>query len=155
MIQKTMEYMKQHLIRSLFFPLALWLACCVSASAQAGLNVDKVFQLYGKAKGCKMVVMSNTTLRGYKLRIYKSLVYRKLHGSVMPYLEADKRNARKVREVIEEGRLVSGYYMMAPLRGGVNRYVLFSNVGGGKGTVIYIEGTLSPDDIMKLCYSRF
>ena len=143
MIQKTMEYMKQHLIRSLFFPLALWLACCVSASAQTGLNVDKVFQLYGKAKGCKMVVMSNTTLRGYKLRVYKSLVYRKLHGSVMPYLEADKRNARKVREVIEEGRLVSGYYMMAPLRGGVNRYVL------------YIEGTLSPDDIMKLCYSRF
>ena len=77
-----MEYMKQHLIRSLLFPLALWLACCVSASAQTGLNVDKVFQLYGKAKGCKMVVMSNTT-------------------------------------------------------------------------VIYIEGTLSPDDIMKLCYSRF
>ena len=101
-----------------------------------------------------MVVMKNTELRGYKLHTYKSLVYKNLYSAIEPYLAADKKSAKKVREVVEEGRIVSGYYMMAPLRGGIKRYILFSNVGGHKGTVIYIEGTLSPDDIMKLCYSK-
>ena len=50
--------------------------------------------------------------------------------------------------------MVSGYYMMEPAAKDANRYVLFSRNGKGRGTVIYIEGDLSPDDIMKLCYSR-
>ena len=35
------------------------------------------------------------------------------------------------------------------------RYILFSYVDSRKGTVIYIEGKLSPDDILKLCYSKY
>ena len=134
--------------------LAIMVACIMTAAAQEGLNVDKVFQRFGKSKGCKMVVMKNTELRGYKLQTYKSLVYKNLYSAIEPYLAADKKSAKKGREVVEEGRIVSGYYMLAPWRGGINRYILFSNVGGHKGTVIYIEGTLSPDDIMKLCYSK-
>lgn len=147
--------MKKHIVKRMALSLVLLLATIFSAAAQEGLNVDKVFQRYGNAKGCKMVVMRNAELKGYKLRTYKSLVYKKLHAAIQPFLAADKKKARKVREVIEEGQLVSGYYMMPPLQGGINRYILFSNVGGNKGTVIYIEGTLSPDDIMKLCYSKF
>lgn len=145
--------MKQFFVKRIMVTLAIMVACTMTAAAQEGLNVDKVFQRFGKSKGCKMVVMKNTELRGYKLQTYKSLVYKNLYSAIEPYLAADKKSAKKVREVVEEGRIVSGYYMMAPLRGGINRYILFSNVGGHKGTVIYIEGTLSPDDIMKLCYS--
>ncbi len=147
--------MKQRVVKRMVFSIVLFFVSMLSAMAQEGLNVDKVFQRYGKAKGCKMVVMRNTELKGFKLRTYKSLVYKKLHSAIQPFLAADKKKARKIREVIEEGQLVSGYYMMPPLAGGINRYILFSNVGGSKGTVIYIEGTLSPDDIMKLCYSKF
>lgn len=147
--------MKQRVVQRMALSIVLFFVSFLPLAAQEGLNVDKVFQRYGKAKGCKMVVMRNTELKGYKLRTYKSLVYKKLHSAIQPYLAADKKKARKIREVIEEGQLVSGYYMMAPLQGGINRYILFSNVGGSKGTVIYIEGTLSPDDIMKLCYSKF
>ena len=146
--------MKQFFVKRIMVTLAIMVACTMTAAAQEGLNVDKVFQRFGKSKGCKMVVMKNTELRGYKLQPYKSLVYKNLYSAIEPYLAADKKSAKKVREVVEEGRIVSGYYMMAPLRGGINRYILFSNVGGHKGTVIYIEGTLSPDDIMKLCYSK-
>ncbi len=146
--------MKQFFVKRIMVTLAIMVACTMTAAAQEGLNVDKVFQRFGKSKGCKMVVMKNTELRGYKLQTYKSLVYKNLYSAIEPYLAADKKSAKKVREVVEEGRIVSGYYMMAPLRGGINRYSLFSNVGGHKGTVIYIEGTLSPDDIMKLCYSK-
>lgn len=146
--------MKQFFVKRIMVTLAIMVACTMTAAAQEGLNVDKVFQRFGKSKGCKMVVMKNIELRGYKLQTYKSLVYKNLYSAIEPYLAADKKSAKKVREVVEEGRIVSGYYMMAPLRGGINRYILFSNVGGHKGTVIYIEGTLSPDDIMKLCYSK-
>lgn len=146
--------MKQFFVKRIMVTLAIMVACTMTAAAQEGLNVDRVFQRFGKSKGCKMVVMRNTELRGYKLQTYKSLVYKNLYSAIEPYLAADKKSAKKVREVVEEGRIVSGYYMMAPLRGGINRYILFSNVGGHKGTVIYIEGTLSPDDIMKLCYSK-
>lgn len=146
--------MKQFFVKRIMVTLAIMVACTMTAAAQEGLNVDKVFQRFEKSKGCKMVVMKNTELRGYKLQTYKSLVYKNLYSAIEPYLAADKKSAKKVREVVEEGRIVSGYYMMAPLRGGINRYILFSNVGGHKGTVIYIEGTLSPDDIMKLCYSK-
>lgn len=146
--------MKQFFVKRIMVTLAIMVACTMTAAAQEGLNVDRVFQRFGKTKGCKMVVMKNTELRGYKLHTYKSLVYKNLYSAIEPYLAADKKSAKKVREVVEEGRIVSGYYMMAPLRGGINRYILFSNVGGHKGTVIYIEGTLSPDDIMKLCYSK-
>lgn len=146
--------MKQFFVKRIMVTLAIMVACTITAAAQEGLNVDKVFQRFGKSKGCKMVVMKNTELRGYKLHTYKSLVYKNLYSAIEPYLAADKKSAKKVREVVEEGRIVSGYYMMAPLRSGINRYILFSNVGGHKGTVIYIEGTLSPDDIMKLCYSK-
>lgn len=146
--------MKRYLFRRMMFMTVL-LMLAVAAMGQKGLNVDNVFQRYGRAKGCKMVVMENTTLHGYKLRVYKSLVYKKLHHAVKPYLDADRKNAKKVREVIDGGELVSGYYMMKPLPGGYNRYILFSYVDSRKGTVIYIEGKLSPDDILKLCYSKY
>lgn len=146
--------MKRYLFRRMMF-MAMLLMLAVAAMGQKGLNVDNVFQRYGRAKGCKMVVMENTMLHGYKLRVYKSLVYKKLHHAVKPYLDADRKNAKKVREVIDGGELVSGYYMMKPLPGGYNRYILFSYVDSRKGTVIYIEGKLSPDDILKLCYSKY
>ena len=104
--------------------------------------------------GCKMVTMQNTQLKGYKLKIYKSLVYKYHATEIAHYLKSDRKAAKKIREVVENGKMVSGYYMMAPLSNGDNRFILFSNPSKSKGTVIYIEGNLSPEDIMQLCYSR-
>ena len=119
------------------------LAFALGASAQQGLAVDNVFRRFGHAKGCTMVEMHDAELKGYKLQVYKSLTYKNLQPDIDLYLKADRKS----------GRIVSGYYMMSPLGGGVNRYVLFSNPRGNSGAVIYIEGRLTPDDIMKLCYS--
>ena len=132
--------------------LAFMLGFALSGMAQQGLHIDNVFKKYGHAKGCKMVEMRDAKLKGFELKVYKSITFKKLQSSVDPYLKADKKSAKKIREVVENGRVVSGYYMMPPLGGGINRYILFSNPGGERGAVIYIEGALSPDDIMKLCY---
>ena len=125
------------------------------ANAQEGLAVNNIFQQYGHSKGCKMVVMKNTKLRGYHLDVYKSLTYNhKYAANINSMLKTDRHAAKKVREVVDNGRIASGYYMMQPLPSGKNRYVLFSNNDDSKGAVIYIEGDLSPEDIMTICYTR-
>lgn len=123
--------------------------------AQEGLAVNSIFQQYGHSKGCKMVVMQNTKLRGYRLAVYESLTYNnKYAASINNILKTDRRAAKKIREVVDNGRIASGYYMMAPLQSGNNRYILFSNTDHNKGAVIYIEGDLSPEDIMSICYTK-
>lgn len=145
--------MKKNSLKRFLATLAAALVFALSAMGQQGLHIDNAFRLYGRAKGCKMVEMHDTELRGYKLATYKSLTFKKLTDEIDHCLEADRKSARKVREVVEDGRLVSGYYMMKPLEGGANRYILFSYGRDGSGAIIYIEGRLSPEDIMKLCYS--
>ena len=136
------------------FTAMLMLLVTLPVCAQKGLGVDEVFRRFGHERGSKMVEMNNTTLLGYRLKVYKSLIYRRNAEGIETILKADRRKAKKIREVVEDGQVVSGYYMMEPAAKDANRYVLFSRNGKGRGTVIYIEGDLSPDDIMKLCYSR-
>lgn len=125
------------------------------SQAQDGLAVNSIFLQYGHSKGCKMVVMLNTKLRGYRLAVYKSLTYNNKYAtSINNILKTDRRAAKKIREVVDNGRIASGYYMMAPLQSGNNRYILFSNTDHNKGAVIYIEGDLSPEDIMSICYTK-
>ena len=69
-------------------------------------------------------------------------------------LAEDKKQAKKIREVVEDGTVTSGYYQMDALRTGMNRYVLFSKGKKGDGTLIYIEGRLKPEDVMVLCYGK-
>lgn len=146
--------MRQKNIMKITLTLLFLVMSAMTAAAQEGLSVDNVFKRFGHAKGCKMVEMHDTRLRGYDLATYKSLVYKNIGASIEPYLKADRKHAKKIREVVESGVVVSGYYMMPPLEKGINRYILFSRAHGSRGTVIYIEGDLSPDDIMKLCYAR-
>lgn len=130
------------------------LVVLMPASAQSDLQTGIAFERFGKAQNCKMVVLNDATLRGYKLKVYKSLTYKKIGASIAPYLNADRKKARKIREIVDDGKVTSGYYMLPPLPSGYNRYILFSNTPNDSGAIIYIEGTLGPDDIMKLCYNK-
>lgn len=126
----------------------------ISVTAQDGLGIGRIFSKYGHMKGCKMVEMSNTNLHGHSLRVYKSLTYKHIGSNIETILKEDRRKARKIREVVDNGVITSGYYMMPALDGGTNRYILFSKGAYGSGAVIYIEGRLSPDDIMQICYAK-
>lgn len=146
--------MKKTFIKKLILLTAMLIAGFSTVLAQSGLNVDKAFSLYGHAHGCKMVEMHDAQLHGYRLHVYKALTYKKIGSSIETYLKADRKRAKKIREVVTNGQIESGYYMMNPTQDDMNRYILFSNGSNSSGAVIYIEGNLSPDDILKLCYSR-
>lgn len=149
----TIHGMRHNLLKRIALAFAAALTLALPAAGQEGLHVADVFRLYGHAKGCKMVEMHDAKLHGYEMKLYKSLTYKNLQPAIAPYLKADRKTARKIREVVENGRIVSGYYMMPTLSKGTNRYILFGNPRGNAGAIIYIEGALSPEDIMKLCYS--
>lgn len=125
-----------------------------SLTMQAALNIDRIFATYGHSKGCKMVEMHDTKMRGYPLRTYKSLVYKHIGNEVDKALAEDKRKAKKIREVVDNGTVVSGYYQMPSKDGKTNRYILFSKGPKGSGTLIYIEGALKPEDVMTMCYGK-
>lgn len=147
-MKKTTEIMR------MTFTLLILLTISVTTSAQDGLAIENVFNRFGHEKGCKMVELHDTDFLNCKMHIYKSLTYKSIGASIEPYLNADKKRAKKIREVVENGKVVSGYYMMPALPNGMNRYVLFNKTSAKSGAVIYIEGDLQPNDIIKLCYSR-
>lgn len=126
------------------------LAICAQAPLAIGIAFDK----YGHSRHCKMVEMHNTELRGYRLSTYKSLTYKSISRVIEPLLAADRRQAKKIHEVVDRGVVKSGYYQMKPAKDGDNQYILFNKGEEYNGTVIYIKGKLEPDDIMSLCYVK-
>ena len=72
----------------------------IPAKAQSDLQINIVFERFGKAKNCKMVVLNDAVLRGYKLKVYKALTYKKIGASIAPYLNSDRKKARKIREIV-------------------------------------------------------
>ena len=97
--------MMNKFIRTALFVLLLSFAA--NAAAQQGLQIATVFQKYGKQKGVTMVELSKEVLDAYQMNLYKSLVFKDA-GDALPTilrcLEADKKKAKKVKEVVSGGK---------------------------------------------------
>ena len=125
--------------------------------AQQGLQIASVFQKYGKQKGVTMVELSNEMLETYQMTLYKSLVFKDVEEAlpdILNCLEADKRKAGKVKEVVAGGQIQSGYYQLPQLKEDVNRFILFKTGKKGSATLIYIEGELDADDLVTMLFMK-
>lgn len=125
--------------------------------AQQGLQIASVFQKYGKQKGVTMVELSNEMLETYQMTLYKSLVFKDVEEAlpdILNCLEADKRKARKVKEVVAGGQIQSGYYQLPQLKEDINRFILFKTGKKGSATLIYIEGELDADDLVTMLFMK-
>lgn len=137
--------------------LVLLLAFAAHAAAQQGLQIATVFQKYGKQKGVTMVELSKEVLDAYQMNLYKSLVFKDA-GDALPTilrcLEADKKKAKKVKEVVSGGQIQSGYYQLPQLKEDINRFILFKTGKKGSATLIYIEGELDADDLVTMLFMK-
>ena len=127
------------------------------ARAQQGLQIASVFQKYGKQKGVTMVELSNEMLETYQMTLYKSLVFKDLEEAlptILNCLDADKKKAKKVKEVVAGGQIQSGYYQLPQLKEDVNRFILFKTGKKGSATLIYIEGELDADDLVTMLFMK-
>ena len=127
------------------------------ARAQQGLQIASVFQKYGKQKGVTMVELSNEMLETYQMTLYKSLVFKDVEEAlptILNCLGADKKKAKKVKEVVAGGQIQSGYYQLPQLKEDVNRFILFKTGKKGSATLIYIEGELDADDLVTMLFMK-
>lgn len=145
--------MKLRIIFNLLI-IATLLLISGNANAQNGLYINDVFSKYGHSKGCTMVEMNDIDIKGHRIDVFKTLTYKRYAEEIADLVEADRKQAKKIREVIHDGKVQSGCLMMPPTRKGHNRFVVFTNPINGTGAVIYIEGKVTVDDIMKICYKR-
>lgn len=136
---------------------ALLFAFATHAAAQQGLQIANVFQKYGKQKGVTMVELSNEMLEAYQMTLYKSLVFKDARDAlptILQCLEADKKKAKKVKEVVSGGQIQSGYYQLPQLKEDVNRFILFKTGKKDSATLIYIEGELDVDDLVTMLFMK-
>ena len=127
------------------------------ARAQQGLQIASVFQKYGKQKGVTMVELSNEMLETYQMTLYKSLVFKDVEEAlptILNCLDADKKKAKKVKEVVAGGQIQSGYYQLPQLKEDVNRFILFKTGKKGSATLIYIEGELDADELVTMLFMK-
>lgn len=104
-----------------------------------------------------MVELSNEMLETYGMTRYKSITIKNDPEALRftrQCLEVDQRGARKIKEVTDDGGVVSAYYQLLGKDPDVNRFVLFKVNSKGTITLVYIEGELDSDDLITLLFTK-
>lgn len=123
---------------------------------QKDLRIQEVFNRYGKKKNVTMVELSNEMLETYGMTHYKSITIKNDPTAlefIRKCLEADQQGARKIKEVTDDGGIISAYYQLPGKEKDVNRFVLFKVNQKGIITLVYIEGELDSEDLITLLFT--
>src|SRR5690554_4337682 len=142
------------LLSALFLMLLL---CNAAAQAQENLMIESIFEKYGKQKGATMVVFSGEALKSYRLDMYRSITveYNKtILDDIQRCLERDKKQARQIKEVVNDGIITSGYYQLSEEKSQINRYILFKIGSDGTLTLIYMEGGPDSEALINKMFIR-
>ena len=143
--------------------LLLMAVCCLlpsevsAAETQKDLKIQDVFLRYGKKRNVTMVELSNEMLETYGMTRYKSITIKddpEALRYIRQCLEADQKGARKIKEVTDDGGVISAYYQLPGKEPDINRFVLFKVSKKGVITLVYIEGDLDSDDLITLLFTK-
>jgi hypothetical protein len=108
-------------------------------------------------KGSTMVILSDDIIKSYHLDLYKSitLAYDKQRSEeIQQSLEIDKKQAKKIKEVISNGIIYSGYYQLSTENKHKKRYILFKISDNATATLIYMEGDIESEDIVNMLFIK-
>jgi hypothetical protein len=124
-----------------------------SLSAQTKPVVFQIFEKYSKQKGVTLLEISEELMAAYRIKQFKSIIFengtREL-PEIRQCIEQDKQEAKKLKEAITDGLVVSGYYRLKTTDSAVNRYLIFKVGKNNKVTLLYIEGRLTPEELVEL-----
>ena len=114
--------------------------------------IFSIFDKYESYQGVTMLSASKELLKQYKITQFKSIIFedgRKVLPEIRECIEREKTEAAKMKETIQDGLLMGGYYRLKTDTPDINRYLIFK-VKEKKVTLIYVEGTLTPDELVEL-----
>lgn len=121
------------------------------------LKIKDVFHIYGKRKNVVMVELSKDMLETYNITYYKGITIKndpEALAFVRKCLEKDQDGAKKIKEVLSDGKIISAYYQIPMEDSPVNRFILFKVSKKGVITLIYIEGELDSDDLITILFTK-
>nr|WP_321521819.1 hypothetical protein [uncultured Macellibacteroides sp.] len=142
---------------TLLLLLAAFLLLPLAASAQKDLKIQEVFQRYGKSRNVTMVELSNEMLETYGMTHYKSITIKddaEALRFVRRCLASDQEGSRKIKEITDDGGVISAYYQLPGKETDINRFILFKVSKKGLITLVYIEGDLDSDDLITLLFTK-
>jgi len=127
-------------------------------NAQSDLNINNVFKQYGKSKNAVMVSLTNEVLDDYKFSLFKSINIKDDPSAadyVREQLALDEKGAKKIKQVVSNGKVTSIYLDLTP-KNGLNRLILFNEQFKPKSQLIliYIESEHSTDDVLKILLKK-
>lgn len=125
--------------------------------AQDKLNIISVFEKYGKKRGATMVVLNKEALLNYKLDAFRSITMKydvPFSEDVQQAIASDKKSAYKIKEVMSNGILSSGYYQLPASNNKLYRYILFKINNDGKATLIYMEGGKDSESLVNSLFIK-
>ena len=149
-----MKNISKYLVLMLFWAIGL----TAHMHAQSDLEINKVFEKYGRQKGSVLVEMSKEMLKGYDFTYYKSIVAtgnKEAGDFARKCLEIDQKGAKRVKQVVSNGVLSSIYFQL-PKKGKYFRLILFNETSDPerKMTLIYIESEKDSEEILKIILKK-
>lgn len=121
--------------------------------AQSQPAVTAIFDKYGSSKGVTLLEISEELMKDYQIKHFKSIIFENGNNAlpeIRKAIEKDKIGAKRIKESIQNGLLMSGYYRLKTEETNMNRYLIFKVGKNNKTTLLYIEGKLSPEELIEL-----
>jgi hypothetical protein len=148
-------------LNKLFLLIPFFIFLMSAARTDAGemsgeLKIQRVFDRYGKKHNVTMVELSNEMLETYNMKHYKSISIKNDAEAlkfIRACLEQDQKGARKIKEITDDGGVISAYYQLKTTKEELNRFILFNVNLKGIITLVYIEGDLDSEDLVTLLFS--
>ena len=154
-------------MKQIKYTLLVWLAALMLFPAGVGatdaevlqkdLKIQDVFQRHGRKKNVTMVELSNEMLETYGMTRYKSITIKNDPDALRftrQCLEADQKGARKIKEVTDDGGVISAYYQLPGKESNINSILLYKHNEKGVITLVYIEGDLDSDDLITILFTK-
>lgn len=128
------------------------------AQAQTGLEIQKVFQQYGKSKGVVMVELRDKKVGNYEFSLFKSITISnnpEATNFIRTCLEKDQQGAKKVKQVMVNG-VPQSVFLQLSKSGKFYRLILFNELTKteNKTVLIYIESETDSEEILKYILNK-
>ena len=124
-----------------------------SALSQTDPEVFGIFEKYGRRTGITLLEISEELMKDYQINHFKSIIFEngtKALPEIRESIDKDKVDAKLIKESFKDGLLNSGYYRLKIDEQNLNRYLIFKVGTRNKVTLIYIEGKLTPEQLVDL-----
>ena len=133
-------------ILTISFLLSLFMSG--NLAAQKNLQVEQIFETYGKQKGSVLIELSTDILAGHtNMKVYKSLTIAAddpVIAATTAAIENDIKGGLKLIETLKNGKTETGYYVLKKTNNSETyEYILYKEKSK-KMTLIYIRGNFQP-----------